>query len=62
MTQDQILNLTDSKNKQIKEICEKIKEEVKYLPDVNSIRRLTNYINQINVLQVELELVKKILL
>lgn len=60
-TQEEIINLTDSKNKKIIELCEKIKEEIKHLPDTHSIRRLSSYISQVNVLQVELELLKKII-
>ncbi|XAI97321.1 hypothetical protein [Leptolyngbya phage Lbo-JY46] len=62
MIQEEIINLTDFKNKKVIEICEKIKKEINHLPDINSIGRLSNYISQINVLQVELELLKKIII
>lgn len=52
----------DKKSKKLFELSEKIKEEVPHLPDINSIGRLNNYIQNISVLHVEIELLKRILI
>lgn len=62
MEQGDILNLLDEKYKKLFELSEKIKEEVPHLPDINSVGRLSNYIQNINVLHIEIELLKRILI
>lgn len=62
MTQKKILKVADTKNKQIIELSKKIKKEVKYLPDMHSIARISNYINSLNALILELDLLKKVLI
>lgn len=61
MTKEKILKIADTKNKQIIELSKKIKKEVKHLPDIHSIGRISNYINSLNALILELDLLKKIL-
>ena len=62
MTQKKILKVADTKKKQIIELSKKIKKEVKYLPDMHSIARISNYINSLNALILELDLLKKVLI
>lgn len=62
MTQEDVLKLADFKNKKIIELSNKIKEDVIHLPDINAIGRISNHISFIRELQIELEILKRVLI
>ena len=61
MTKIEILQLIDKKNKQIIELSYKIRKETKNLPSIHATGRINNYIQNINVLYVEMQTLENII-
>lgn len=62
MTLQEILEIADKKNKLIRTLSEQIKDEVKHLPDINSVGRISNHIESIKTLNIELETLKNVII